>query len=75
VREPEGNGVAERVRDRLVHKIPFHYGWVILASGAIGAFMALPGQTKGVSLFFDPLAESLGLSRTQVALASETDRG
>lgn len=56
-------------RDRLVHSMPFHYGWVILASGAIGSFMTLPGQTNGVALFFDPVAADLGLTRAQVALA------
>jgi MFS family permease len=29
----------------------------------------LPGQTQGVSVFFDPIAGSLNLSRTQMALA------
>jgi MFS family permease len=52
-----------------VHALPFHYGWVILASGAIGSFMTLPGQTNGVSLFFDPIAADLALSRSQIALA------
>src|SRR5688572_407390 len=31
--------------------------------------MTLPGQTNGVSLFFDPIAADLGLSRGQIALA------
>jgi MFS family permease len=55
--------------DWLVHGIGFHYGWIILAGGAIGSFMTLPGQTNGVSLFFDPIAADLGLSRGQIALA------
>jgi MFS family permease len=57
------------VRDRLVHGVPFHYGWLILLGGAIGSFMTLPGQTNGVSLFFDPVAAELRLTRAQVALA------
>jgi MFS family permease len=57
------------IRDRLVTGVPFHYGWVILASGALGAFMTLPGQTQGVSVFFDPIAASLNLTRPQMALA------
>ena len=52
-----------------MRSVPFHYGWIILASGAIGSFMTLPGQTNGVSLFFDPLVTELGLTRAQVALA------
>jgi len=47
--------------------MPFHYGWVILASGALGAFMTTPGQTIGVSSFFDPVARDLALSRADVA--------
>ena len=49
--------------------LPFHYGWVILVAGAIGSFMTLPGQTNGVSMFFDPLATDLGLTRAQIAVA------
>jgi MFS family permease len=42
---------------------------LILAGGAIGSFMTLPGQTNDVALFFDPIAGDLALSRSQVALA------
>jgi MFS family permease len=49
--------------------VPFHYGWIILAAGAIGSFTTLPGQKNGVAVFFDPVAAELGLTRTQVALA------
>ena len=58
--------------DRLIEWIPFHYGWVILVSGARGAFMTTPGQTIGVFSFFDLLAKDLGLSRAEVALAIGT---
>ena len=50
-----------------MRSMPFHYGWVILASGALGSFMTTPGQTYGVSPFFDPVAHDLGLSRAAVA--------
>ena len=56
-------------RDPFIARLPLHYGWIILASGAIGAFMTLPGQTNGVSLFFDPAMADLGLTRVEVALA------
>jgi MFS family permease len=52
-----------------MRSVPFHYGWVILASGALGSFMTTPGQTYGVSPFFDPVAHDLGLSRGAVATA------
>ena len=57
------------LRDRLVQRLPFHYGWVILACGALGSFMTLPGQTQGVSVFFDPVAATLALPRPDMALA------
>jgi MFS family permease len=49
--------------------VPFHYGWVILAAGAFGSFMTLPGQTAGVSVFFDPVTADLGISRTWASSA------
>jgi MFS family permease len=57
------------VRDRFVEALPFHYGWLILVGGAMGSFMTLPGQTNGVSVFLDPIAADLALSRSQVAVA------
>lgn len=48
---------------------PFHYGWVILGAGALGSFMTLPGQTAGVSVFFDPVTADLGISRTWASSA------
>ena len=46
-----------------------HYGWVILAAGTFGSFMTLPGQTAGVSVFFDPITTDLGISRTWASVA------
>ncbi len=46
-----------------------HYGWVVLAAGTFGSFMTLPGQTAGVSVFFDPITAELGISRTAAATA------
>jgi MFS family permease len=48
---------------------PVHYGWVILAAGAFGSFMTLPGQTAGVSVFLDPITTELGISRTWASTA------
>src|SRR5260370_29538809 len=39
-------------RDRLVHGVPFHYGWLILIGGAIRSFLTPPGQTNGPAFFF-----------------------
>ena len=48
---------------------PIHYGWVILGAGTFGSFMTLPGQTAGVSVFFDPITADLGISRTWASTA------
>ncbi|MFW5689738.1 MAG: MFS transporter [bacterium] len=49
-------------------RFPFFYGWVILGVGTIGIIMSAPGQTVGVSVFTDPLIESLSLSRSLLSL-------
>ena len=46
-----------------------HYGWIILAAGTFGSFMTVPGQTTGVSVFFDPITADLGISRTSASIA------
>ena len=46
-----------------------HYGWIILGAGTFGSFMTLPGQTAGVSVFFDPITADLGITRTSASIA------
>lgn len=53
----------------LTKATPVHYGWVILAAGTFGSFMTLPGQTAGVSVFFDPITTDLHISRTSASIA------
>lgn len=50
-------------------KVPFFYGWSILAFGTLGMVMSSPGQTIGVSVFTDFLISELELSRTLLSLA------
>ena len=50
-------------------KVPFYYGWVVLAVGTLGIMASIPGQTAGVSVFTDPLTDSTGLSRVQLSIA------
>lgn len=56
-------------RSRVIEHAPVHYGWIILCAGAFGAFMTTPGQTVGVSAFFDPITTELALTREAVAFA------
>ena len=50
-------------------KIPFFYGWVILAAATIGILVSAPGQTMGVATFTDYLLDNLRLSRNQLSTA------
>ena len=50
-------------------KIPFFYGWVILAAGTIGILMSIPGQTMGVSVFTENLLSDLQINRNNLSLA------
>lgn len=52
---------------RWVTQSPIYYGWTILIAGTIGLVMTSPGQTYSVSLFIDPLIESLGISRSLIS--------
>ena len=45
------------------------YGWVILAVAALIMFGTGPGQSHLIGLFFDPISQELGLSRTSIAAA------
>ena len=42
---------------------------VILEAGTFGYFWTLPGQTAGVSVFFDPITADLQISRTSASIA------
>ena len=50
-------------------KLPFFYGWVILAACTLGVIMSIPGQTMGVSVFTDYLIEATGVSRLELSNA------
>jgi len=50
-------------------KLPFFYGWIILAAGTIGILMSIPGQTMGVSVFTENLLEDLQINRNNLSLA------
>ncbi len=50
-------------------RVPFFYGWVIVAASTIGVIMSVPGQTVGVSVFTDDLIEATGLTRLSLSTA------
>jgi len=63
------------VTKRLAHipfspaRCPVFYGWPVVAVGALGVLMSVPGQTMGVSVFTDSLLTALGLTRGQLSTA------
>ncbi|MCP4084004.1 MAG: MFS transporter [Actinomycetia bacterium] len=50
-------------------RLPFYYGWVILAVGTVGMLASFPGQTAGVSVFTEHLSDATHLTRLQLAMA------
>ena len=48
----------------IISRIPFFYGWIILAISGLAKFISSPGQTYSVSVFIDPIISELGWSRT-----------
>lgn len=52
---------------RLIPRIPFYYGWVILLVGTFGLIMTSPGQTYAVSIFIEHFITDLGISRSLVS--------
>ena len=54
---------------RVAAALPFFYGWVIVATAALGMFATGPGQTFAVAVFVDPMGAALGLSKTAVSTA------
>ncbi|MBI2872196.1 MAG: MFS transporter [Chloroflexi bacterium] len=55
---PEGN-VSE-----LARRLPFFYGWVVVAVAVLGMFTSAPGQGSIMSMFLAPISEELHWSRT-----------
>ncbi len=45
-------------------RMPFFYGWVVVAVGTVGTVASIPGQTMGVGVFNDYLTDVLGLNAT-----------
>ncbi|MEM1414493.1 MAG: MFS transporter [Myxococcota bacterium] len=49
-------------------RVPFYYGWVVVAAATLGVIFSIPGQTMGVSVFTDPLLAATGLGRSAFSL-------
>ena len=50
-------------------RLPFFYGWAVVAFATIGIISSTPGQTFGTGVFRDALITVLGLTNKQITLA------
>jgi MFS family permease len=48
-------------------RLPFYYGWIVLAIAALAMVGTLPGRTQGLGLVTEPLLGDLGVSRVTFA--------
>ena len=51
----------------LAQRFPFFYGWVILGLAFLAMFSSAPGHTPVISVFVNPMAGDLELSRTVIS--------
>lgn len=52
------------MREIVARKIPFFYGWIIVAAAFLSTFVGGGLQSFTFSVFLEPMSESLGWSRT-----------
>src|SRR5690606_2587889 len=52
---------------RIIERVPFFYGWVVLAACTFGQIMTSPGQTYAISIFIEHFIADLGISRSVVS--------
>jgi MFS transporter, OFA family, oxalate/formate antiporter len=68
-----GNLAARRGRalpQRLAARLPFFYGWIVLACLCCAGFSRQGGATATFSVFVEPLAHEFGWSRTAISGAA-----
>lgn len=49
------------------HRLPFYYGWIVVAVAGWSTFFTGPGQTYSYSIFIDSFIRDFGWSRTLVS--------
>ncbi|MEX1019687.1 MAG: MFS transporter [Litorilinea sp.] len=63
----EAQRESEVVFSRMIQRVPFFYGWVILAASTLGMIMTSPGQTFAISIFLEYFIADLDVSRGLVS--------
>jgi len=54
-------------QNKLINRIPFFYGWIIMAAGTLGIIMTSPGQTYSQSIFIEYLLRDFTISRSLIS--------
>jgi len=57
----------ERLSPKLLARVPFYYGWVILGLAALAMVGTLPGRTQGLGLITEALLKDLNFDRMAFA--------
>jgi len=50
-------------------RLPFFYGWVMVAGSVIAIWASIPGQTMGVGVFKERLLDAWGITSFQLSMA------
>jgi OFA family oxalate/formate antiporter-like MFS transporter len=63
------SGIRERLVAALAARLPFHYGWVILACACLAGFSRQGSAVATLSIFITPMTAEFGWSRTAISSA------
>ena len=56
------------LHSRLINRLPFFYGWVVLGAASLVSAFTIPGQTVGISVFLDSIIADLDINRSTVSV-------
>jgi OFA family oxalate/formate antiporter-like MFS transporter len=62
-------GIRQRLVVSLAARLPFHYGWVILACVCLAGFSRQGSAVATLSIFIEPMTREFGWSRTAISSA------
>ena len=54
-------------RHRLAYRLPFFYGWIVLACACCAGFSRQGGVVATLSIFVEPMTRDFGWSRTALS--------
>jgi sugar phosphate permease len=63
------SGTRLRLVEALAARLPFHYGWVILACACLAGFSRQGSAVATLSIFIEPMTREFGWSRTAISAA------